>query len=293
MEGFLRGAGLASLDACETRNDGKGDFYVAMIEKPGRATPDIVAAAVPDIIRKFPWPKSMRWGAGRLRWVRPLHSILCLFDGKPVEFEVEGIQSGGQTEGHRFLNRKPLAPKTFAGYCRGPRKAERDRVARASRRAHPGAGAGHRRQGEAGAGRGYGPAGGKRRAVRVAVRAGRRLRQGVPRRAGRNSDDLDEGASEVLQPEGAEIRQARQPLHSGVEPHRHGRRQGHHRGQRAGDPRAAVGCEVLLGERPRAQARRPAAEAGSDYLPREARHARRARRAHCQAGARAGADGEG
>lgn len=122
MEGFLRSAGLASLDACEKRSDGKGEFYVAIVERPGRATPEIVAAAVPDIVRKFPWPKSMRWGAGRMRWVRPLHSILCLFDGKSVEFEVDGIKSGGSTEGHRFLNRKPLSPKSFADYAKGLEK---------------------------------------------------------------------------------------------------------------------------------------------------------------------------
>jgi glycyl-tRNA synthetase beta chain len=122
VEGFLRSAGLASLDTCEKRNDGKGEFYVAIVEKPGRATADIVAEAVPDIVRKFPWPKSMRWGAGRMRWVRPLHTILCLFDGKPVQFEVDGIQSGGFTEGHRFLNRKQLAPKNFADYANGLEK---------------------------------------------------------------------------------------------------------------------------------------------------------------------------
>jgi glycyl-tRNA synthetase beta chain len=101
IEGFLKSAGLASLSDCETRNDGKGDFYVAVIEKPGAPAADIIARVVPEVIRKFPWPKSMRWGAGRLRWVRPLHSILCLLDGKVVPFAIEGIESGGMTFGHR------------------------------------------------------------------------------------------------------------------------------------------------------------------------------------------------
>ena len=69
--------------------------------KPGRAASDIVAELVPEVIRKFPWPKSMRWGSSRLRWVRPLHSILCVLDGEVVPFEVEGIASGGVTFGHR------------------------------------------------------------------------------------------------------------------------------------------------------------------------------------------------
>ena len=93
-------------------NDPKGDYYLARTEKPGRAAPAIVAEAVPAIVRKFPWPKSMRWGSGRIRWVRPLHSILCLFADKPVEFEVDGIESGGFTYGHRFLSgEKVTQPK--------------------------------------------------------------------------------------------------------------------------------------------------------------------------------------
>ncbi len=85
IEGFLKGAGLASIDQAERRSDGKkGEFFVAVIEKPGRPAEEIVAEAMPGIIRDFPWPKSMRWGAasrepGSLRWVRPLQSILCVF----------------------------------------------------------------------------------------------------------------------------------------------------------------------------------------------------------------------
>ena len=84
VEGFLRGAGLKSLGECQVVKDPKGDYYLAKSEKPGRAAPAIIAEAVPEIVRKFPWPKSMRWGRSRIRWIRPLHSILCLFDSKPV-----------------------------------------------------------------------------------------------------------------------------------------------------------------------------------------------------------------
>jgi glycyl-tRNA synthetase beta chain len=104
LEGFVKAAGLTSIDEAQVVKDPKGDYYLAKSEKPGRAASDIIAEAVPEIIRKFPWPKSMRWGTGRLRWIRPLHSILCLFDDKPVAFEVDGIRSGDITFGHRFLS---------------------------------------------------------------------------------------------------------------------------------------------------------------------------------------------
>ena len=114
LEGFLRGAGLASIDEAQIVSDPKkGDFYVAVIEKPGRATADIIAEAMPGIIRNFPWPKSMRWGAGQLRWVRPLHSIVATFgpeteEPEVVPFEIDGIVSSNTTRGHRFL-----APDAF------------------------------------------------------------------------------------------------------------------------------------------------------------------------------------
>jgi glycyl-tRNA synthetase beta chain len=123
VEGFLRSAGLSSLDDCEMRDDGKGAFHVAIIEKPGRAASDVVAELVPEVIRKFPWPKSMRWGSSRLRWVRPLHAILCVLDGEVVPFEIEGISSGGFTYGHRraldpALRGKPLPVETIGDYRR-------------------------------------------------------------------------------------------------------------------------------------------------------------------------------
>lgn len=108
VEGFLRGAGLSDISQAEVRSDPKkGDFYVAVIETPGRDATDIIAEAVPVIIRGFHWPKSMRWGTGELRWVRPLQRIVCVLDGKIVPFEVDGVASGNETEGHRVHGRGP------------------------------------------------------------------------------------------------------------------------------------------------------------------------------------------
>ncbi len=117
LAGFLKSAGLSSIDQAEIREDKKGSFYVALIEKPGRAAADVIAEIVPEIVKNFPWPKSMRWGSGRLRWVRPLHSILCLLDGKVVDFEIEGIKSGKETKGHRFMAPKSFAVKSFKDYA--------------------------------------------------------------------------------------------------------------------------------------------------------------------------------
>ncbi len=117
LAGFLRGAGLESIDQAEVVSDPKkGDFYVAVIEKAGRATGEVVADVVPDVVRKFPWPKSMRWGSGKLRWVRPLHSIVCVLDGKAISFEVDGVKSGDTTKGHRFMAPDSFAVSGFADY---------------------------------------------------------------------------------------------------------------------------------------------------------------------------------
>jgi glycyl-tRNA synthetase beta chain len=115
IQGFLKSAGV-TLDDCEVQEDKKGSFYVARIEKPGRATTDVIADLVPDVIRKFPWPKSMRWGAGQLRWVRPLQSILCLFDGQIVAFGVDGIEAGNVTRGHRFMGPEAFTVSDFEDY---------------------------------------------------------------------------------------------------------------------------------------------------------------------------------
>ncbi|TCT02593.1 glycine--tRNA ligase subunit beta [Aquabacter spiritensis] len=109
LQGFLKAAGLTSIDQAKVQTDPKkGDFYVARVERPGRPTTEVIAEIVPDIIRSFPWPKSMRWGSGTLRWVRPLQSILCTFgteieDPEVIRFEVDGIVASNVTYGHRFL----------------------------------------------------------------------------------------------------------------------------------------------------------------------------------------------
>jgi glycyl-tRNA synthetase beta chain len=117
IEGFLRGAGL-SKDQLEVRDEKKGQVYFATIEKPGRPAADIIAEVLEHAIRNFPWPKSMRWGSGSLRWVRPLHSIICVLSGDVdttvVPVNIDGIESGNQTMGHRFMSSG--APITVSGF---------------------------------------------------------------------------------------------------------------------------------------------------------------------------------
>ncbi len=115
LEGFLKSTGL-SREQLEVRETEKGSYYYARIEAKGRATADVLAEIVPEVIAKFPWPKSMRWGARRLKWVRPLHGILSLFDGKVVIVEVDGITSGKQTRGHRFMAPELINVSDFADY---------------------------------------------------------------------------------------------------------------------------------------------------------------------------------
>ena len=122
IDGFLKSTGL-KLENLTVQDDKKGQFYIATIFKSGRATPEIVAELVPDVIRKFPWPKSMRWGSGQLRWVRQLLSIICTFDGEVVPFEVDGIASGNATRGHRFLSTKMIEVRRFDDYVQKLRKS--------------------------------------------------------------------------------------------------------------------------------------------------------------------------
>ena len=115
IEGFLKSAGI-TLDQCEKRADPKGDFYVAVIHRKGRAAADVLAEILPETIAKLPWPKSMRWGDGSFRWVRPLHSIVATFDGEIVPFEIAGVKSGNLTRGHRFLSEGDIAVRRFEDY---------------------------------------------------------------------------------------------------------------------------------------------------------------------------------
>lgn len=120
IEGFLRSTGL-TLDQLERRADKKGETLFAVIERPGREAPAIVAEVLEAAIRNFPWPKSMRWGTGSLRWVRPLHSILCILTDEAgaqiVPMEVDGIRAGNITFGHRFLAPQGFAVQSFDDYA--------------------------------------------------------------------------------------------------------------------------------------------------------------------------------
>ncbi|WP_272004732.1 glycine--tRNA ligase subunit beta [Roseovarius sp. ZX-A-9] len=120
IEGFLRGAGV-SRDALEVRDEKKGQVYFAKITKQGRPADVIVAEVLEGVIRNFPWPKSMRWGSGSLRWVRPLHSILCILtddagEASIVEMDVDGIKAGNSTEGHRFMAPGAFTISSFDQY---------------------------------------------------------------------------------------------------------------------------------------------------------------------------------
>ena len=135
IAGFLKSAGLASLDQAKIESDGKkGEVYVAVIERRGRPTIEVLAEILPGIIETFPWPKSMRWGAESLlptclRWVRPLHSILATFgpdteEPEIVPFSVHGIAAGSVTRGHRFLAPGEIAVRRFDDYVPSLEKAK-------------------------------------------------------------------------------------------------------------------------------------------------------------------------
>lgn len=117
IEGFLKSAGLASIAQAEVREDKKGAYYVATIDEKGRDTAAVIGGFLPEIVRTFPWPKSMRWGDGELRWVRPLKRILCAFDGEIVPFSIDGVAASDATEGHRVMGRGEIRVRTFEKYA--------------------------------------------------------------------------------------------------------------------------------------------------------------------------------
>nr|WP_295836066.1 glycine--tRNA ligase subunit beta [uncultured Azospirillum sp.] len=122
VAGFLKSAGLDSLDQCEQRDTGKGVFYFAVTEKKGRETAEVLAEIIPAAMAELPWPKSMRWGTGTVRWVRPLHSIIALFGGRVLDggYDIGGTQGriafGNGTRGHRFLAPDAFTVESFADY---------------------------------------------------------------------------------------------------------------------------------------------------------------------------------
>jgi glycyl-tRNA synthetase beta chain len=134
VKGFLKAAGLTSIDQAKVQPDKKGDFYVAVIERPGRPAIEVIAEIVPEVVKGFPWPKSMRWGErsakpGALNWVRPLHSIIATFGPETEEpdvvpFSVDGIAAGDMTQGHRFLSPGAFKVKRLDDYVAKLEKAK-------------------------------------------------------------------------------------------------------------------------------------------------------------------------
>ena len=116
IQGFLKGAGLTSLDQCEKREIGKAEFWFAVAEKKGRATAEVLSEILPDVVAKLPWPKSMRWATETVRWVRPLHSILCVFNSAVVNFAFGPVKASNATRGHRFLAPGAITAKNFSEY---------------------------------------------------------------------------------------------------------------------------------------------------------------------------------
>jgi len=133
IQGFLRAAGLKSISEAKVVPDKKGDFYLAVIEKPGRPAIEVIAEIVPEVVKTFPWPKSMRWGEqsaqpGSLGWVRPLHSIVATFGPETEEpdivaFAVDGIKASDETRGHRFMAPQPFKVRRFEDYAAKLEKA--------------------------------------------------------------------------------------------------------------------------------------------------------------------------
>src|SRR5947199_338925 len=134
IEGFLRAAGLKSIGEAKVVPDKRGDFYVAVIEKAGRPAIDVLAEIVPEVVKTFPWPKSMRWGEqsqqpGSLAWVRPLHSIVATFgpeteEPEIVPFAIDEIKAGDETHGHRFMAPQPFKVRRFEDYVAKLEKAK-------------------------------------------------------------------------------------------------------------------------------------------------------------------------
>ena len=134
IAGFLKAAGLTSISEAKVQPDKKGDFYIAVIEKPGRAAIDVIAEILSQVIKTFPWPKSMRWGAeskepGALNWVRPLHSIVATFGPETEEpdivpLAIDGVAVGNETRGHRFMAPAPFTVRRLADYLQKLDKAK-------------------------------------------------------------------------------------------------------------------------------------------------------------------------
>ena len=119
LDGFMKSAGLTTLDGIEVRTVGGADYYYLSRTVSGRPSADVLRDVLTATIEAFAWPKSMRWGSDAMRWVRPLQNVLCLFDGAVVEvaLRAHGLRANGVTYGHRFLAPQPIAVTSFADYC--------------------------------------------------------------------------------------------------------------------------------------------------------------------------------
>ncbi|MDB5411409.1 MAG: glycine--tRNA ligase subunit beta, partial [Rhodospirillales bacterium] len=123
VQGFLKSAGIASLAECEERDTGKGIFYFAVIRRAGRPTAELLPELLRAAIVELPWPKSMRFPAASFRWVRPLVSAICLYDGQVLELDLDAVPVGAATAGHRFMSPAPLIVRDFADYAEKLRAA--------------------------------------------------------------------------------------------------------------------------------------------------------------------------
>lgn len=134
VAGFLKAAGLTSISQAKVQPDKKGDFYIAVLDRPGRDAIDVIKDVLHATIATFPWPKSMRWGAqsakpGSLSWVRPLHSIVATFgpeteEPEIVPLDIDGIRGGDETRGHRFMAPAPFKVRHFDDYVANLEKAK-------------------------------------------------------------------------------------------------------------------------------------------------------------------------
>ncbi len=125
IQGFLKGAGLSSVEQCEKRIVGKAEFWFAVIHRKGRAAMDVLSSAIKEAIGELPWPKSMRWGENRFVWVRPLHRAIGLFDGRVIPLSLDfGLAFGDRTQGHRFLGNGEIQVRNFDDYRQRLRSAK-------------------------------------------------------------------------------------------------------------------------------------------------------------------------
>ena len=245
LEGFLRKTGLTRADL--TERDG---VLFAVSEKPGRATAEVLAEAIPAIIRAFPWPKSMRWGDASAstesaRWVRPLQGIVAIFGEEVVACAAAGVTSGAATVGHRFHHPGVITIGGAHDYVEKLRAChvivdQAERAGDNRREARQGG-----RGGGADVGRGRGAGGGECGADRMAGAVAGPLRRGVPGRAARGDPADRAGEPEVFRLFGCG-REARQRVRLHRQYRRERRRGEDRRGQPQGAGGAAGGCAVLL-----------------------------------------------